>query len=50
MVDRALSRTHVPQSIDAENEAPAKATARAPVAPMSSMGISAMVERIGSKR
>jgi hypothetical protein len=50
MVDRALSRAHVPQPLDADNEAPAKATARIPVAPMSSMGISEMVERIGSKR
>jgi hypothetical protein len=50
MVDRALSRTHVPESLAAENKAPEKATARAAVVPMSSLTISGLVERIGSKR
>ncbi len=49
MVDRALSKTHAPQSVPAENESAAKATARPTVVPMSRLGISGLVERIGSK-
>lgn len=48
MVDRALSRTQVPQSLAAEDESAAKATARA--APVGGLSISALVERIGSER
>ena len=50
MVDRALLRTHVPQSLPAEDETTAKTTARATVVPMSSLSISGLVERIGSKQ
>jgi hypothetical protein len=48
MVDRALSRTQVPQSLATEDESAAKATARA--APVDGLSISALVERIGSER
>jgi hypothetical protein len=48
MVDRALSRTQVPQSLATEDESAAKATARA--APVGGLSISALVERIGSER
>jgi hypothetical protein len=50
MVDRALLRTQVPQSLPAENESAGKATARATVVPMNGLSISGLVERIGSKR
>jgi hypothetical protein len=50
MVDRALSRTQVPQSLPAEKESAEKATARATVVPMNGLSISGLVERIGSKR
>jgi len=50
MVDRALSKTHVPESLAAENGVPEKPTARAAAVPMSSLTISGLVERIGSKQ
>jgi hypothetical protein len=51
MVDRALSRTQVQQSPTEENGSSAKAAAAgAAGAPMSSLSISALIERIGSKR
>jgi hypothetical protein len=49
MVDRALLRTHLPQSLPAENESAPKATARATDVPMSGLSLSGLVERIGSK-
>jgi hypothetical protein len=53
MVDRALLRTHVAPSLAPEN-APenggmANAAARIPVVPMSGLGVSGLVERVGSK-
>ena len=50
MVDRALSRTQVQQSLPVENESPAKVSARAAVVPMSELNLSGLVERVGSKR
>jgi hypothetical protein len=50
MVDRALSRTRVSPSLTPENAGVAKAATRATVVPMSSMSISDLVERVGSKR
>ncbi len=48
MVDRALSRTHGP--ISAENTAAGGAGGRAAVIPMGSLSISALVDRVTSKR
>jgi hypothetical protein len=50
MVDRALSRTQVPQSLAPENGGAANATARVAVVPLSGLGVSGVVERVGSKR
>lgn len=50
MVDRALSRTRVSPSLTPESAGVAKAATRATVVPMSSMSISDLVERVGSKR
>ena len=49
MVDRALSRTQPAPSLPPENEG-AAAAARATVVPMSSLSISGLVDRLGSKR
>ncbi len=50
MVDRALSRTRVSPSLTPESAGVAKVATRATVVPMSSMSISDLVERVGSKR
>jgi hypothetical protein len=50
MVDRALSRTQASQPLPEENASAAKAMASAAGAPMSGLSISALVERVGSKR
>src|SRR5271170_3446618 len=50
MVDRALSRTQPPQSSTAENGNVPNAPAQSAVEPMSSLSISGLVERLGSKR
>jgi hypothetical protein len=49
MVDRALSRTRVAPSVMPENGGAATAN-RATVVPMSSLSLSQLVERVGSKR
>jgi hypothetical protein len=49
MVDRALSRTQSVPVFVPENEAPAHATARTPVVPRGSAGVSGLVDRVGSK-
>src|SRR6202451_2095271 len=48
MVDRALSRTPVPQSLPAENESAATSGVGAMVMPMKSLSISELVERVAS--
>jgi hypothetical protein len=50
MVDRALSRTRASDSLTPESAGVAKTATRATVVPMSSMSISDLVERVGSKR
>jgi hypothetical protein len=50
MVDRALSRTQVSPSVTPENSGAATGAARATVVPMSTLSISALAERVGSKR
>jgi|HubBroStandDraft_2_1064218.scaffolds.fasta_scaffold00067_11 hypothetical protein len=49
MVDRALSRTRETPSLTEESAGVEKTATRASVVPMSSMSISDMVERVGSK-
>src|SRR5580692_8719543 len=49
MVDRALSRTRETPSVTEESAGVEKTATRASVVPMSSMSISDMVERVGSK-
>jgi hypothetical protein len=50
MVDRALSRTPVPQSLPAESESAATSGAGPTVVPMRSLSISELVDRVASKR
>jgi hypothetical protein len=50
MVDRALSRTPAQPSVQPENASAAHAVASASVVPMSTLSISALVERVASKR
>jgi hypothetical protein len=50
MVDRALSRTHASPPLTPESAGVAKTATRATIVPMSSMSISDLVERVGSKR
>ena len=50
MVNRALSRTQAPQSVAADSESAANATASAVAVPMSSLSVSDLLERFGSKR
>jgi hypothetical protein len=50
MVDRALSRTQVSPSVTPEAGGAATAAARATVVPMSTLSVSGLVERVGSKR
>jgi hypothetical protein len=50
MVDRALSRTQASPPLAEENPSAAKAMAKAAGAPMSGLSISALIERVASKR
>jgi hypothetical protein len=50
MVDRALSRTQSTPALLPENGGAEHATARATVVPMGGLGISGLVDRVGSKR
>jgi hypothetical protein len=50
MVDRALSRTQAAPPVTPESGGVANAPARATVVPMSALGISGLLERVGSKR
>jgi len=50
MVDRALSRTRASASVTPENASVAKTATRATVVSMSTLSISGLVDRVGSKR
>lgn len=50
MVDRALSRTQGPPSLAPENGGAANASAHTAVVPIGGLGISGLLERVGSKR
>jgi hypothetical protein len=50
MVDRALSRTQSAPAVAPENGGAAHAAARTTVVPMGGLGVSGMVDRVGTKR